>query len=863
MLKEFDNVKLYVTWDKLDAHVILSTKPADWDTNWTAYYSKSGSTYSRLTGAKPEFVADTYYKLTVPVIQNNENIASVYAKVDVYSDHINVLDDQIANKPNASALSQVAFDGRYSSLTEQLPIESSIGDINKTSTNPPQTAAVYDYVNSSIETATATFRGTFTSLTLMNQVQNADKNDYAFLKLVQTWTLLTTQPDDWTDNYSSYYTKNNDDEYIPVTGSVAPTFQTDTYYRADGNITIKRYKYDDENHTWVYEFDVNTTSYTSAQWAAINSGITAYDNTRYSDHVSSTINNATTETETLSFGDSLAAITSVTRDAYGHLLTYVTTTFTLPSFTQSQQDALDSGITSSLVTKVSTDVDTAGTGLSKDGTTLNHSNSITANTTQSFGKTSHDAQGHITGFTPATTAQNNAINSGVTSNDVSQISYLRQLLDGFTVSRLIDFENDTTDVLVGDLSRLKCYSNMNRCVLADDGSVVSWYGDAEYDETGASGQVMVWVPKFYYRVEPLKLVPIGTGGLGGYHLKKAIYSISDYPLAGYKLHPAFENESGNEVDGFYMSAFEASTYDVSASAYNITDAQTVDFTTGTGDLLSSIGCTTAGTLTTGAKPTSGVNQDATRVKFETIAQNRGQGWHSLLIKQASAIQMLMLVEAGIVTHSSPTEKPNTQLNFGSGITTITDNTSYNCASLTGSTVGNITGNAASTVNEINGTKTTYNTDGKVSTNYRGIENFYGNIWKFVWGVNIWGDGNMRGGAPYICNDFNFSESIHTGNYQTPGFTCPNTASVYISAFGYNDENYDWLLMGSDTTGGGANKIIGDWVYVTPNLNDYRISRLGGYWYNSSNAGGFFWYLANGVGYRYRSGGSRLMYIPQS
>ena len=46
---------------------------------------------------------------------------------------------------------------------------------------------------------------------------------------------------------------------------------------------------------------------------------------------------------------------------------------------------------------VSGKIDTAGTGLSKSGTTLNHSNSITALTTASFKKVKYDAQGHITG----------------------------------------------------------------------------------------------------------------------------------------------------------------------------------------------------------------------------------------------------------------------------------------------------------------------------------------------------------------------------------------------------------------------------------------------------------------------------------
>lgn len=46
---------------------------------------------------------------------------------------------------------------------------------------------------------------------------------------------------------------------------------------------------------------------------------------------------------------------------------------------------------------VSGKIDTAGTGLSKSGTTLNHSNSIQAQTSTVFKRIKYDAQGHITG----------------------------------------------------------------------------------------------------------------------------------------------------------------------------------------------------------------------------------------------------------------------------------------------------------------------------------------------------------------------------------------------------------------------------------------------------------------------------------
>ena len=78
-----------------------------------------------------------------------------------------------------------------------------------------------------------------------------------------------------------------------------------------------------------------------------------------------------------------------------------------------------------------------------------------------------------------------------------EINKLNQVLDSTIVSRLIDFENNNTDVLVGDLSKINAYAKMGRCNLADNGTVNAWYGDNGYSETGSNGQVMVWVPKFY------------------------------------------------------------------------------------------------------------------------------------------------------------------------------------------------------------------------------------------------------------------------------------------------------------------------------------------------------------------------------
>ena len=133
------------------------------------------------------------------------------------------------------------------------------------------------------------------------------------------------------------------------------------------------------------------------------------------------------------------------------------------------------------------------------------------------------------------------------------------------------------------------------------------------------------------------------------------------------------------------------------------------------------------------------------------------------------------------------------------------------------------------------------------------------MWKFVDGFNIWGDGNFGGGIPYICNNYNYIENKNTDNYISANFSVTN-ASGYISAFGYS-EDCDWLFMASECTGN-SSLPVGDYTYVV-NLNGFRIGLLGGYWYLGAYAGGFYWNLNPGSGYRDRFLGGRLLYIPTS
>ncbi|MFA6851264.1 MAG: hypothetical protein WCS30_13050, partial [Selenomonadaceae bacterium] len=91
-----------------------------------------------------------------------------------------------------------------------------------------------------------------------------------------------------------------------------------------------------------------------------------------------------------------------------------------------------------------------------------------------------------------------------------------------------------------------------------------------------------------------------------------------------------------------------------------------------------------------------------------------------------------------------------------------------------------------------------------------------------------------------------------------GFTVSN-ANGYVSAMGYSEE-FDYLFFPSETVGN-SSLPVGDYFYVTANLNGYRIARLGGCWSDGGHAGGFYWYLNSSVGHRARAVGGRLVYVP--
>ena len=405
--------------------------------------------------------------------------------------------------------------------------------------------------------------------------------------------------------------------------------------------------------------------------------------------------------------------------------------------------------------------------------------------------------------------------------------------DDYVVGLEVDYENATYIRLMGaagktageDFDDFLVFGGRKRCNVDNSGNIVAWCGDEDYAEDGTNGHVMVYQPKVYYRVVPVKLQKIEDGE--GYRGLKMQYYVTDRPLIGFKLHPAF-CMGNKESDYILLSAYEGSAFDVSTGAYITDDEQVANFTE---DKLCSLA---------GMKPISGKTQNLTRENAERLAVNRGVGWHIDFAQTVALDQLLELVEMGTL---------DMQTAIGQGVVSVPDtpNTDNNSIE-TGATssLGNTTGAASGT-------------SGQSSVSYRGRENIYGNIWKFVNGINIYGDGSNKGGIPYVSKNLNFAESKNTDNYEKVKYYVTNT-NGYIKYFGYDEDN-DYLFFATDvisSTGGSAPK---DYMYVSDNLSGYRVARLGGYWDRGSDAGLFSWGLAYGGSYHGRAVGCRLVFIP--
>jgi hypothetical protein len=154
-----------------------------------------------------------------------------------------------------------------------------------------------------------------------------------------------------------------------------------------------------------------------------------------------------------------------------------------------------------------------------------------------------DARADLNGYTPVAQA----------IADLELASAFIDKLNNFTNVPSVHWDDsaDTYKKKASGTNVTTVHSAMKRCVLNADGSV-NYYLDptdstqkeagGAADLTGADGNVMVEIPKFWFHHEL-------SGG-------KNQWRISPTAIAGYTLHPAFV-KAGVEVDHRYIGAYDA------------------------------------------------------------------------------------------------------------------------------------------------------------------------------------------------------------------------------------------------------------------------------------------------------------------
>lgn len=174
----------------------------------------AGKTVASLTEADGK-IAATFQNIAIAESQVTDLMTDLGNKVNVsdYNTKMAALDTEIGKK--AAQTDLTAAEGKITAIEGKIPSEAS--DTNK--------LADKSFVNSSIATATAAFQGTYGTIEEIEAL-SADANDYAFLSSVD----------------------------------------------AAGNTKFDRYKFSVALSGWVYEYTLNNSSFTAAQWGAINSG---------------------------------------------------------------------------------------------------------------------------------------------------------------------------------------------------------------------------------------------------------------------------------------------------------------------------------------------------------------------------------------------------------------------------------------------------------------------------------------------------------------------------------------------------------------------------------------------------------------
>jgi hypothetical protein len=365
---------------------------------------------------------------------------------------------------------------------------------------------------------------------------------------------------------------------------------------------------------------------------------------------------------------------------------------------------------------------------------------------------------------------------------------------------------------------------MRGCVVSSSGAVNYFLNPTNWSLklqggasvlTGADGDVMVEIPAFYYRESR-------SGSIYN-------WEISPVELPGFFLHPAFIKD-GVRVTHRYYSAYDASVFDVSESEFigglnSDNNTARVDLTASTGDRLASV---------KGQYPMVGL----TRGEFRTLAANKGTPWRQCDFALWSAVQMLYLVENQTFFSQNVLGAGNTN---GSYIASSNDqNDSPNTIAGQGDAIAN--GSTDTTSGAGVSAK-----PGTSFMKYRGIENFYGNVWNWADGINV--NVSAAGNVHFTNNRASFADNTASGHTLLTG-SLPTATGFIRDLLPVNG-----FFLSALNAGAGSTTYITDQHFANASSN--RVVFVGGGASVGATAGAFAVDSFSDSGFRSRVIGGRL------
>ena len=389
---------------------------------------------------------------------------------------------------------------------------------------------------------------------------------------------------------------------------------------------------------------------------------------------------------------------------------------------------------------------------------------------------------------------------------------------------------------VGDMplhATLPVQSKMRRCLLADDGTV-NYYLDANNstfredgspaDLTGAHGQVMVEIPRHWRRFETV-------GDM------QRVY-ISLTPFTG-----------AQEVPIMYVSAYKAALDRVNSKLSSVVN-NTPDFRGGGNQA-----AWDAAANSQLGKPVT----NTSRIDFRQYAQNRGGLWLDMDYQARKTIYWLITIEHATRNHQDAlnaalTAEGYRQGGLGTGPTDINGGDwsnfngyypLYNCG-LTNS-LGNKTGEVPVVLQDFPAAGQTFNTQ---ANSYRGIENFFGDVWEWTNGANIKIEGDIV--TAYIANGLKKSDNDYLG-YKLSGLM--PSGNGYISEVIFGEEGD---ILPKSSAGGSSTTYFSDYFYKGG--DGLRGLLFGGPALNGSFAGSACVAATSAPAYSPASVGSRLCFF---